>query len=167
MNLTIPSSRSLASVADTPAAPLSQSRLSRSTLRDVTASPSPSGIQNQDIYRSVVIGAGIGGVSGAISSLFNPKASLQKGSIIGTAAGALNGAVVGVITQNSASKTDAMLHSALASAGIGVVQNALVGKTDVKGLASGFISGAFRGAVVSYQLSARGEQRIAQQNTQP
>lgn len=161
MNLTLSPSRPSVSVSDTPAVTLGQSRLSNAGLRDVNPSPSPSGIQNQDIYRSVIIGAGIGGVSGAISSLLSEKISLQQGSMVGATAGAINGAVVGVITKNSETKTDAMLHSALASAGIGIAQNLLVGKSDFKGLASGFVSGAFRGAVVSYQLSARGEQRTA------
>ena len=163
MNVSVRPNLPLQPAPAAPLATLQHTRLQKSNLSDALSKPAPSGIQNEDIYRSMVIGAGIGGVSGAISSLFNEKASLSQGSIVGATGGAINGAVVGVITRNSDSKSTAMFHSALASAGIGAVQNLLVGKTDAKGIASGLVSGAFRGAVVSYQLYARGEQRTAQE----
>lgn len=162
MNLNIHSTQSMVRVTETPSSGLLQdSRLASYGLQDavVFADTPASGIQNQDIYRSVLVGAGIGGVSGAISGLFNSKASVQTSSIVGATAGAISGAVVGVITKNSASQSDAVLHSAFASAGIGVLQAAVVGKHSLKDVTVGFLSGAFRGAVVSYQLYERGAQR--------
>lgn len=162
MNVSLHPAQPSVRVAETPSSALLQdARLAKLGLQDaVVLSKTPaSGIQNQDVYRSVLVGAGIGGVSGAISGLFNPKASVQTSSIVGATAGAISGAVVGVITKNSASQVDAVLHSALASAGIGVLQTAAVGKHSFKDMASGILSGAFRGAVVSYQLYERGMQR--------
>lgn len=157
--------------AETPARGLLQdTRLATHRLQDTilsAPSTSASGVKNQDIYRSVIVGAGIGGVSGAISGLFNPKATVQKSTLVGATAGAVSGAVVGVITKQSTSKSQAMLHSSLASAGIGVLQNAVVGKHTFKDVAVGALSGAFRGAVVSYQLYERGAQRATPESQAP
>ena len=149
MNMTLRPHQPMTRVSlETPASALLQdSRLASQKLQDAFSNtPAVSGIKNQDIYRSGVVGAGIGGVSGAISGLFNPKATVQKSTLVGATAGAVNGIVVGVITQQSRSRFQAMIHSSLASAGIGVLQNAVVGKHNLKGVAVGALSGAFRGA---------------------
>lgn len=170
MNITLRPHQSMTRVsAETSASGLLQdTRLATQRLQDAFSStPSASGIENQDIYRSVVVGAGIGGVSGAISGLFNPRATVQKSTLVGATAGAVSGAVVGVITKQSSSRSQAMLHSSLASAGIGVLQNAVVGKHSLKDVAVGAFSGAFRGAVVSYQLYERGAQRATPESQAP
>lgn len=162
MNVNLAPTQSMIRVSETPSSGLLQdSRLAKHGLQDVAviAKTSSSGIQNQDIYRSGLVGAGIGGVSGAISGIFNPRASVQKSTIVGATAGAISGVVVGTITKHSASQANAVFHSALASAGIGVLQTLAVGKHGIKDMASGVLSGAFRGAVVSYQLYERGAQR--------
>jgi hypothetical protein len=170
MNMTLRPTQSMARVAaETPASGLLQdTRLASYKLQDsVLLQNSASGVENQDIYRSVVVGAGIGGVSGAISGIFNSKASVQRSTIVGITAGAVNGAVVGIITKHSTSQAQAILQSSLASAGIGILQNAAVGKHTFKDVAVGALSGAFRGAVVSYQLYERGAQRATPESDAP
>lgn len=173
MNISLRPTQPLARVSsDTPPSGLLQdTRLAAYKLQDSVLSkastPAASGIENHDIYRSVLVGAGIGGVSGAISGIFNPRASVQKSTIIGATAGAISGAVVGVITKQSTSQTRAIVHSSLASAGIGILQTAAVGKHSFKDMAVGVLSGAFRGAVVSYQLYERGAQRATPESPTP
>ena len=115
-------------------------------------------IEQKDIYRSMAIGAGIGGVSGAVSSLFGSH-SAKEGALVGAGAGILNGAAVGYINRHSNSSKEAYVYSALASAGISIGQNLLLGKTEAKSMVYGVISGAMRGIIVSRNFQEKGAAR--------